>query len=76
MPPGDEVRYGDRVAGVPVLALWGQHDHIVPPAHADALVAEAPQARKVILADARHAAYLDDPDGFHEALLQFLGEIR
>ncbi len=69
--------YRDRLAGVmvPVLAIWGQQDHIVPLAHADLLVAEAPQARKVVLPDAKHAAYLDDPDGFHEALLQFLAEI-
>jgi abhydrolase domain-containing protein 14 len=69
--------YRDRLPGVtvPVLAIWGQRDQIVPLANADLLVAEAPQARKVILADAKHAAYLDDPDGFHEALLQLLGEI-
>jgi alpha-beta hydrolase superfamily lysophospholipase len=69
--------YRDRLRDItaPVLAIWGQRDQIVPLANADLLVAEAPQARKVILPDAKHAAYLDDPDGFHEALLQFLGEI-
>ena len=69
--------YRDRLPGVtvPVLAIWGQRDQVVPLAHADLLVAEAPQVRKVVLADAKHAAYLDDPGGFHQALLEFLGEI-
>lgn len=58
---------------VPVLAVWGQQDQVVPVANADLLVSEAPQAGKIIIHDAGHPAYIDDPDAFHEALLQFLG---
>ncbi len=59
---------------VPVLAIWGANDDLVPQAYADTLVEQLPNARKVIIADAGHAPYMNDADAFHDALLRFLQE--
>ena len=56
----------------PVLAVWGEHDDVVPPELADRLVERVPSARKVVIPGAGHAPYLDDTTAFHDALLAFL----
>jgi abhydrolase domain-containing protein 14 len=57
---------------VPALVVWGQRDRLFPPAMAKTLAASFKTAEVVILPDAKHPAYLDQPDLFHEALLKFL----
>ncbi len=62
-----------RRVQVPTLAVWGELDMVVPVAQADLLVS-ALKGRKLILAGASHACYLDRPDDFHAALLKFLSD--
>lgn len=57
---------------VPALVVWGQRDQLFSPALAKTLAASFETATVVILPDAKHPAYLDQPDLFHEALLKFL----
>ena len=57
---------------IPVLAIWGEHDDIVPHAQQDLLVRSVPDARKVIIAGAGHAPYMQDAATFHAALIAFL----
>ena len=59
---------------LPVLAVWGETDRIVPLEDGRALVAAVADGEWVTLAGAGHASYLDDPRGFHDALLAFLEE--
>jgi pimeloyl-ACP methyl ester carboxylesterase len=70
-------RYGDRLKNitVPVLAIWGESDQVVPHTQQDLLVKLAPAARKVIVAGAGHACYMDDAARFHAELLRFLKEL-
>ena len=57
---------------IPALVIWGQRDQLFPPAMAKTLAAGFKTAEVVILPKAKHPAYLDQPDLFHAALLEFL----
>ncbi len=57
---------------VPALVVWGERDQLFRPAMAKTLAAGFAKAEIVILPKAKHPAYLDQPELFHEALLKFL----
>ena len=46
---------------VPVLAIWGEHDQIVPLEQADLLVRSVQQGRKIIIAGGSHVALYERP---------------
>ena len=56
---------------VPTLVVWGENDQVIPVSQAGVL-AEALKGETLILAGASHPCYLDRPDEFHRALLEFL----
>ncbi len=60
---------------VPTLILWGDRDEIIPPKEAKRLAKAMPASRSVVLEDAGHACYLDQPIAFHRQLLQFLAAV-
>jgi abhydrolase domain-containing protein 14 len=60
----------------PVLLIWGDKDDIFPlNDYGMRLKSEFPHSKLIILKGARHAAYLDKPEEFHELLLDFLDEV-
>ncbi|MEM9539418.1 MAG: alpha/beta hydrolase [Cyanobacteria bacterium P01_E01_bin.42] len=65
------------IAGIslPVLAIWGSNDRIVPPKYADLLVELFPQGKKVILPNAGHACYMNATADFHEHLFAFIEDV-
>lgn len=61
---------------VPVLAVWGENDRLIPQEQADLLVSSAKHGRKVVIAAGSHAPYMSDPKTWHKVLLDFLGELK
>ena len=72
--PAGTLHYASRLdqSPVPTLIFWGEKDGLFPVSQAKLLAARFARAKVVILAGARHPAYLDQPERFHEALLTFL----
>ena len=56
---------------VPTLVVWGADDRLIPVSQAHVL-AEVLEGNTLILSDAGHPAYLDRPEEFHQALLEFV----
>jgi pimeloyl-ACP methyl ester carboxylesterase len=56
----------------PVLAIWGEHDQLVPLSEAELLVNSVKQGRLVVIPNATHAPYMSDPETFNRELLQFM----
>ncbi len=75
--PAGTPRYARRLKNspVPTLVVWGSHDRVFPMSQAKLLAACFKKASVVILPDAQHPAYLDQPDRFHESLLNYLGSL-
>lgn len=72
-PAGSERYLGQlKKVKVPTLVIWGEKDQIIPVEKSDALAAAIEDAKRVILKGAGHPCYLDRPEEFHQALLEFL----
>ncbi len=57
---------------IPTLLVWGGEDQVSPLADCDLLHNSVAGSTKVIIEGAPHPCYLDDPDRWHAALLDFL----
>ena len=56
----------------PVLAIWGEHDQIVPISDAELLVKSVKQGQLIIIPNGSHAPYMSNPSLFNHELLQFV----
>ena len=58
----------------PTLLLWGEHDRLVPSRDAADWRDGLPDARLVVLANARHVPMLEAPEELAEAIARFREE--
>lgn len=61
-----------KTINTPVLVIDGDHDEGIKREHTNYIAATIPNAKLVILPNASHFAFLQDPKGFNAALLTFL----
>jgi haloalkane dehalogenase len=68
--------YKGRLAklGVPTLVLWGENDDYAPVSNAQRFGEEIPGARLVILEDAGHFVWEDEPQRCAREVVSFLSE--
>jgi len=57
-----------------VLLVWGRHDHLFPPSHAQAAAAVLPNARVEIFEEAGHTPQMEEPERFNRLVLDFLAQ--
>lgn len=76
--PVGAAEYASRLSAHPVrtLVVWGEADTILPVSLAQPLADAFTDGRVLVLPGARHPAYLDAPDAFHDALSAFAREGR
>jgi pimeloyl-ACP methyl ester carboxylesterase len=58
----------------PVLVVDGDHDEAIKREHTEYIAATVPHAGLLILPNASHFAFVQDPDLFNFAILHFLGD--
>jgi len=76
---GQVVSANDRLylaAAVPTLIIWGDHDDIIPVAHAHAAHEAIPGSRLEIFEGVRHFPQSEDPARFVEVLVDFIATTR
>jgi pimeloyl-ACP methyl ester carboxylesterase len=64
-----------RELGLPVLAVWGDRDRILPPAHLAAVARELPDARTRLIPDCGHMPQIERPDLFAGLVEDFLASL-
>ncbi|MCJ1711787.1 alpha/beta fold hydrolase [Clavibacter michiganensis subsp. phaseoli] len=64
-----------RESGLPVLAVWGDRDRILPPAHLTAVARELPDARTRLIPDCGHMPQIERPDLFAGLVEDFLASL-
>ncbi len=72
--PAGVPEWAPKLAGCPVPALivWGTADKVFPVEQAKTLADAFQSATPLYLEGARHPAYLDATDAFHDALVEFV----
>lgn len=61
-----------REMKIPCMLVWGSNDNVVPLTKVQGIFKEIPSAEVVILENAPHPCYLDQPDFWHSSLISFL----
>jgi pimeloyl-ACP methyl ester carboxylesterase len=74
-PGGQRVDASNRLylaERIPTLLLWGEHDSLIPVAHARAAHKLLPSSRLEIFSDSGHFPQLDEPERFLHVLGDFI----
>lgn len=57
---------------LPLLIVWGGKDQIAPVEHAELLNKAVGGSKKVVIDSAPHPCYLEEPEKWHDTLIDFL----
>jgi proline iminopeptidase len=60
---------------VPILAINGRYDFITPPEQAERVAAGAPNARAVIVEDAGHFAFAEQPEAYRAGITEWMATL-
>ena len=74
-PGGQRVNAANRLyltQRLPVLLIWGQHDTLIPVAHAHETHTLLPASRLEVFSDSGHFPQLDEPERFIDVLGEFI----
>lgn len=74
-PGGQRVNASNRLylaERMPLMFLWGEHDSLIPVAHAHAAHKSVPSSRLEVFADSGHFPQLDEPERFLDVVLDFM----
>jgi pimeloyl-ACP methyl ester carboxylesterase len=63
-----------KAIDTPIVVVDGDHDEAIKRPHTEYIAATIPHAGLLILPNASHFAFLQDPDQFNFAILHFLGD--
>ena len=61
---------------IPMLVVWGDHDQVIPVAHAEAAAVLAPHSQVRIVPNAGHFPHRDHPERFVKLLHDFVRRTR
>jgi len=70
--PTLDLRERLRELKIQTLVITGEEDFICGPVCADEIASAIPQAKKVIVGDAGHMVFMEQPQAFHDAVAEFL----
>lgn len=59
---------------MPTLLIWGRHDHIFPPSHAESAMQKLRNGRVEIFDGSGHTPQMEEPERFNRLVLDFLIE--
>jgi pimeloyl-ACP methyl ester carboxylesterase len=60
---------------VPTLLIWGEEDHVIPPAYAEAFASVIPCVRRETIAGAGHYPQIEQPAAFFQRLATFYQQL-
>jgi pimeloyl-ACP methyl ester carboxylesterase len=75
-PGGQRINAANRLylaQRLPLLLIWGEHDTLIPVAHAHETHAQLPASHLEVFGDSGHFPQLDEPERFIDVLGEFIG---
>jgi pimeloyl-ACP methyl ester carboxylesterase len=60
----------------PTLVITGDEDTIVPPGNSQNLTARIPHARLKVIAGGSHMFFIEQPENFNQAVIEFISQVR